>query len=456
MTEVAPPGWYPDDKGEQRYWDGSQWTIRESEYADVVGPDTGSQASSAPPSPSATATGETSKKRENLARRHRKRDRPAVKDQTKAEMPTMLEGLLAAVGVRTVSKLEREFHAPPAAVLPALEVAVKDLERFHSTDKGSCEIVFDTKFNFSSVVGSRWSIQVHPFGTGSVALATYWGDGGLSVRSGESPRIQKIFDRVEQQLEPLAASSSAVVPEIEISPLVPADLAPKHLPLVAGILEALGHAEVSARTGDILGEESAILIARRRAAEAGALTFGPSKWCEKEIQARVVGGRLRTGVELIGRVGANLVIMSDRIFQGETVYIFDDRVSARVEVDGQAMTTTRPTLTRMALGSVLPGSALLVGLAVPKEKAHDWRMASFILTHPEWSLVEPIDPDAAHEVVGLAGQINALVDQRRVAEPNLRPGDGSVADELAKLAALRDGGVLTDEEFAAAKSRLLE
>ena len=34
-------------------------------------------------------------------------------------------------------------------------------------------------------------------------------------------------------------------------------------------------------------------------------------------------------------------------------------------------------------------------------------------------------------------------------------GTGSVADELAKLAALRDSGVLTEAEFAAQKARLL-
>jgi hypothetical protein len=32
---------------------------------------------------------------------------------------------------------------------------------------------------------------------------------------------------------------------------------------------------------------------------------------------------------------------------------------------------------------------------------------------------------------------------------------GSIADELGKLAALRDSGVLTDEEFAAAKAKIL-
>jgi hypothetical protein len=35
------------------------------------------------------------------------------------------------------------------------------------------------------------------------------------------------------------------------------------------------------------------------------------------------------------------------------------------------------------------------------------------------------------------------------------PSASSVADELAKLAHLRDAGVLTDQEFAAQKAKLL-
>jgi Short C-terminal domain len=36
-----------------------------------------------------------------------------------------------------------------------------------------------------------------------------------------------------------------------------------------------------------------------------------------------------------------------------------------------------------------------------------------------------------------------------------RPGDGDLVDQLERLRALRDDGVLTDDEFAAAKARLL-
>jgi hypothetical protein len=36
----------------------------------------------------------------------------------------------------------------------------------------------------------------------------------------------------------------------------------------------------------------------------------------------------------------------------------------------------------MAVGSVLPGSALLVGLALPKQKVEDTRAMMFGLEHP--------------------------------------------------------------------------
>jgi len=104
-----------------------------------------------------------------------------------------------------------------------------------------------------------------------------------------------------------------------------------------------------------------------------------------------------------------------------------------------------------------PGSALLVGLAVPKTKTTDLRSASFVLAHPEWRMIEPIDPDGAHQVSGIAAQINAMSTQQRsaAAAPITAAPAASVADELAKLASLLESGVLTAEEFANAKARLL-
>ena len=48
-----------------------------------------------------------------------------------------------------------------------------------------------------------------------------------------------------------------------------------------------------------------------------------------------------------------------------------------------------------------------------------------------------------------------VIDGLPVQTSPVAPATASVADELAKLAQLRDSGILTDEEFAAQKARLL-
>src|SRR2546426_438490 len=68
------------------------------------------------------------------------------------------------------------------------------------------------------------------------------------------------------------------------------------------------------------------------------------------------------------------------------------RVQARVETSGNVFITQRPTLTRMALGAALPGTALIPGLAFQKKKKHDHRQLYLIVEHPEWSIVESLDP----------------------------------------------------------------
>jgi putative oligomerization/nucleic acid binding protein len=63
----------------------------------------------------------------------------------------------------------------------------------------------------------------------------------------------------------------------------------------------------------------------------------------------------------------------------------------------------------------------------------------------------------------VAGGVRARQDQRRHdqqqrAEPPPAPAPaagGDLADTIARLAQLRDSGALTDDEFAAAKARLL-
>jgi hypothetical protein len=348
---------------------------------------------------------------------------------------------------------DRQFAASPNDALQALEQAVRHLEKFRSTDPTSWTIDFGTKTSGWSW-GSRWVIQVKPLGSGSLAIANIVSAGSAVAETSEGKKIRRIFDVAETLIEPVSSGAMVVSrnPTASVSP----NLAQKHEHLVSRVLQALAEAEAAATTGDVVTEELSIARAQRTAASAGMFASRPFRWCEEEIHAWVAAGRLRKGAELIGKVGADLVLMSDRVLQGGTVRRVDERVSASVEVGGQVLQSSRPTLTRMAMGSVLPGSALLVGLAVPKTATKDMRTASFILVHPEWRIVEPIDPDGAQEVSGLAAQINAIAAQRRsLSEEPASALPPSLADELTKLAGLRDAGVLTDGEFAAAKARLL-
>jgi hypothetical protein len=69
-----------------------------------------------------------------------------------------------------------------------------------------------------------------------------------------------------------------------------------------------------------------------------------------------------------------------------------------------------------------------------------------------------LGPIQSNHVKGLAGafvnQLQVILD-RRASAPPAAPPVMSISDELQRLAALRDSGVLTQEEFEAAKAKLL-
>lgn len=90
--------------------------------------------------------------------------------------------------------------------------------------------------------------------------------------------------------------------------------------------------------------------------------------------------------------------------------------------------------------------------AVAVEKLLRWAAIKTTGAQSNESLgqVNPADADA------LATELRALLaDRARSAAQVTPPTQNSVADELTKLATLRDQGILTDEEFTAQKARLL-
>jgi hypothetical protein len=125
-------------------------------------------------------------------------------------------------------------------------------------------------------------------------------------------------------------------------------------------------------------------------------------------------------------------------------------MSMCLETAGQLMHSKRPTLTRMAMGSVLPGTALIPGLALQKTEIHDTRELFFLVEHPEWHRLVKIDPQYAAGVRELVVAVNQAAREIGVKkEPASHPTAARAGaaetplDQLQKLGELRQAGVLT-------------
>jgi len=171
-------------------------------------------------------------------------------------------------------------------------------------------------------------------------------------------------------------------------------------------------------------------------------------------------------------VGSALIVRSDRILYNHWCYVLDALVEAAVELDGQLIESARPTMTRMGIGSVLPGSALLVGMATAKKETTDTRVANFLVVHPDWRIVVKIKPSSAPSYRPLAVQINAIsrkfeiaasavnpIERLSVGEPtdeagrvaaeptpNLEMAFSERMDQLERIAAMKQSGVLSEAE----------
>jgi len=222
------------------------------------------------------------------------------------------------------------------------------------------------------------------------------------------------------------------------------------------VVDLLEQAANAADAGDILEEERLLDAAREK-----ALSFRDGwrgnlgVFCTQQIKAMRLAGRVRRG-QPIGECG-NVYCWEDRIIvPGTGVYVLDAKVRASVETTGSITATTHPTLTRMAAGAVLPGSALIPGLAFQKTKVHDSRELYFTLEHPDWAYIEQVHPDQGLAARELAAAVNLAA---RRQEPEGGRDDAGPApdplDRLKKLGELRDSGVITEEEFAKHKAKLL-
>jgi hypothetical protein len=227
----------------------------------------------------------------------------------------------------------------------------------------------------------------------------------------------------------------------------------------AAIDDYLSQAVRAAATGNIEAEERALNNGHKAAQGYDGFLQVGTDYFEQRLASLMHSGRLRKTAYL-GFAGdvhmfADRIVMYDQRLE---VRRMDGQVRASVETAGELMVSQRPTLTRMMVGSVLPGTALIPGLAFQKQTVRDTRALFFVLEHPEWARMVQVHPDyeAALKPVAIAvNQASAqLAHERSQAAPEL-DARGQALDALRQLGELRDAGVLTEDEFEAKKAELL-
>jgi hypothetical protein len=216
--------------------------------------------------------------------------------------------------------------------------------------------------------------------------------------------------------------------------------------------------------GDIAREEKILAAGARWAATADKPLTSVTGQLLLAIDAEVEAGRLRSAY--LGFAG-DLHFYKDRIIGPEGVRLMDQHVRATVDSGGSIQRTQRPTLTRMAIGSILPGTALIPGLAMPKTEIHDDRELYLLVEHTEWARLIKLHANHGEQARTVAAAINQAARElgaKRAAEAEAEAADTpaqlpaigeDTVTHLAKLAELHAAGALNDAEFAQAKSRIL-
>jgi hypothetical protein len=204
-----------------------------------------------------------------------------------------------------------------------------------------------------------------------------------------------------------------------------------------------------------------------------------SSWFQEWRMLLIQAGLIFRGAEPIGDIapesGAEEFLRSNKfgsliVDNGQPISVFTDRViqwpqsraidaltNASVFVDGLDQITQRPTLTRMALLSPLPGMALIAGMATQKKTRSDLRECSFVVSSAEWQMQVTIAPASVQEARRVANRVNAIAEglaQQQLAHTPASGGTDLVA-QLEKLKALLDSGAITQQEFDDIKKTML-
>lgn len=208
----------------------------------------------------------------------------------------------------------------------------------------------------------------------------------------------------------------------------------------APIEAAFAEAERAAEAGRLLEEEAAI---RRAFLAADALhrslnradmdrlmSVWPTTY-ESGLRVRIETGQLRRGQTFLGSAGP-IEIWTDRVLvhaESLRVWPLDHECRASVETAGQLTSSSRPTLTRMAAGAILPGSALIPGLVFQKKEVQDTRELYFIIEHPTYFETAPVQPDFEGTLRQVAASVNYAARSR--SSVSAEPSEPQAPDQAA-------------------------
>lgn len=247
--------------------------------------------------------------------------------------------------------------------------------------------------------------------------------------------------------------------------------------------ELLNLAGSAGGAGDVLLEEKYILDATNYARVHGDRK--ERKRTTKEIMRRDIHGEVRVGSRRIGIVDSegflaqwsrkgtlvgvggsdakSIEVRSDRIIAGDTSRLIDEFTSAQVYLDGQTQVVQRPTLTRMALLSPLPGSAIIAGMALQKKTTIDTREAEFQIGSVGWQLRIRIAPGSVNSARAIAEQVNrvasSLEKQPLAASPKAGGSTESTSgaiEQLERIEYLVDRGAIDSDEAGRLRTLILD
>lgn len=149
-----------------------------------------------------------------------------------------------------------------------------------------------------------------------------------------------------------------------------------------------------------------------------------------------------------------LVLYEDRLLTPERVFPLSGEVGAEVQTAGDFAATRGRNLAAGAAGTALLGPVgMLFGAA--QTKIHDLRELFLLVEGPDWAYGINFQPAYGLEVRQFAQQLN-LAARKRGHRQQDAPGEDDRLQRLKRLGELKDGGVLTKDEFLAEKARILD